>query len=42
MKLAYLGWINSKILLYSTADYIPYPETNRMEKKVRKDTYVSN
>ena len=24
-KLLYIGWINNKVLLYSTGDYIQYP-----------------
>ena len=27
-KLLYLGWINSKVLLYSRGNYIPYPVIN--------------
>ena len=27
-KLIYIGWINNKVLLYSTGNYIPYPVIN--------------
>ena len=27
-KLLYIGWINNKVLLYSTGNYIQYPVTN--------------
>ena len=31
-KLLYIGWINNKILLYSTENYIQYPVANYNEK----------
>ena len=31
-KLLYIEWINNKILLYSTGNYIQYPVINHMEK----------
>ena len=27
-KLVYIGWINNKVLLYSTGNYIQYPVIN--------------
>ena len=30
-KLVYIGWINNKVLLYSTRKYVKYPVT-KMEK----------
>ena len=32
-KLVYTGWINNKVLLYSTGDYIQYPVINQNEKE---------
>ena len=29
-KLLYIGWINNKVLLYSTGNYIQYPVVNHM------------
>ena len=31
-KLLHIGWINNKVLLYSTGNYIQYPVTNHNEK----------
>ena len=31
-KLLYIGWINSKVLLYSTGKYIQYPAINHNGK----------
>ena len=31
-KLLYVGWVNNKVLLYSTGNYIQYPVTNHNEK----------
>ena len=31
-KLLYIDWINSKVLLYRTGNYIQYPVTNHNEK----------
>ena len=36
-KLVYIGWINNKVLLYSTGNYIQYPMINHMEKNVKKN-----
>ena len=32
-KLLYIGWINNKVLLYSTGKYIQYPVTNHNRKE---------
>ena len=32
-KLVYTGWINNKVLLYSTGNYIQYPVTNHNGKE---------
>ena len=32
-KLVCIGWINNKVLLYSTGNYIQYPVINHNEKK---------
>ena len=32
-KLLYIGWINNKILLYSTGNYIQYPVINHNGKE---------
>ena len=32
-KLLYIGWINNKVLLYSTETYIQYPVTNHHRKE---------
>ena len=32
-KLLYIGWINNKILLYSTENYIQYPMINHNGKE---------
>ena len=31
---SYIGWINNKVLLYSTGNYIQYPEISIMEKNI--------
>ena len=31
-KLVYIGWINNKVLLYSTGNYIKYPVINHNGK----------
>ena len=36
-KLLYMGWINNKILLYSTGNYIQYPVTNHNGKEYEKE-----
>ena len=35
-KLLHIGWINSKVLLYRTRDYIQYPVTNHNGKEHEK------
>ena len=36
-KLLYIEWINSKVLLYSTGNYIQYPMINHNGKEHRKE-----
>ena len=36
-KLVYIGWINNKVLLYSTGNYIQSPVINHNGKKYEKD-----
>ena len=33
----YIGWINNKVLLYSTGNYIQYPVTNHSGKEYEKE-----
>ena len=35
-KLLFIGWISSKVLLYSTGDYIQYPVLNHNGKEYEK------
>ena len=38
-KLLYIGWINNRVLLYSTGNYIRYPVTNyngKEQKNLKK------
>ena len=35
-KLLYIGWINNKVLLCSTENYIQYPVTNHNGKEYEK------
>ena len=37
-KLLYAGWINSKVLLYSTSNYIQYPVI--YHSRIRKRIYI--
>ena len=37
-KLLYIGWINTKVLLYSTGNYIPYPVINYNGKEYEKES----
>ena len=39
-KLFYIGWIDKKVLLYSTGNYIHYPVMNLMEKNMKKNVYI--
>jgi len=36
IKLLYIGWINNKVLLYSTGNYIRYPVINHHGKEDEK------
>ena len=36
-KLLYIGWINNKVLLYSTENYIQYPVINHNGKYYEKE-----
>ena len=36
-KLVYIEWINNKVLLYSTGNYIQYPVINIMETNMKKN-----
>ena len=33
----YIGWINNKVLLYSTGNYIQYPVINHNGKEYEKE-----
>ena len=39
-KLLYIGWINKKVLLYSTGDDIQYPVINHNGKEYEKSIYI--
>ena len=39
-KLLHIKWINNKVLLYSTGNYIQYPEINHNEKEYKKNVYI--
>ena len=39
-KLLYTKWINNKILLYSTGNYIQYPTINHNRKEYEKEIYI--
>ena len=41
-KLLYKKWINNKILLYSTGNYIQYPVINYNGKGYEKNIYLSH
>ena len=36
-KLLSIGWINNKVLLWSTGNYIPYPIINHNGKEYEKE-----
>ena len=36
-KLVYIGWINNKVLLYSTGNYSQYPVINHNGKEYEKE-----
>ena len=39
-KLIYIGWINNKVLLYSTGNYIQYPMISHNGKEYKKNAYI--
>ena len=39
-KLSYIEWINNKVLLYNTENYIQYPMINHNGKAYRKRMYI--
>ena len=39
-KLLYIEWINNKVLLYSTGNYIQYPVINHIGKEYEKNVYT--
>ena len=39
-KPLYIEWINNKVLLYSTENYIQYPVINHSEKEYKKRMYT--
>ena len=40
-KLLYIEWINNKVLLYSTENYIQYPMINHNGKEfLKKNVYI--
>ena len=39
-KLLYIEWINNKVLLYSTENYIQYPVINHNGKEYLKNIYI--
>ena len=41
-KLLYIEWINNKVLLYSTENYIQYPMINHNGKEYIKKKNVKN
>ena len=41
-KLLYIEWINNKVLLYSTGNYIQYLVINYNGKESEKDIYKNN
>ena len=40
MKPVYIRWINNKVLLCSTGNYIQYPMINHNGKEYEKNTYI--
>ena len=40
-KLLYTGWINNKVLLYNTRNYIQYPVINHNGKEYEKETHIN-
>ena len=39
-KLLHLEWINNKVLMYSTGNYIQYPVINHNGKEYKKRMYI--
>ena len=39
-KLLYTEWINNKVLLYCTGNYIQYPKINHNGKEYEKNIYT--
>ena len=39
-KLLYIGWINNRVLLCSTGNYIQYPGINHHGKEYKKIMYI--
>ena len=39
-KLVHIGWINNKVLLYSTGNYIQSPVINHNEKEYEKNIHA--
>ena len=39
-KLLHLEWINNKVLLYSSGNYIQYPWINHNRKEYKKNVYM--
>ena len=42
VKLLYIEWINNKVLLHSTGNYIQHPVINHNEKNIKKKVYLYN
>ena len=40
-KLVCIEWINNKVLLYSTGNYIQYPVINSNGKRITKYVYIT-
>ena len=36
----YTEWVNNKVLLYSTGNYIPYPVINQNRKNMKNNVYI--
>ena len=41
-KLVYMGWVNNKVLLYSTGNDIQYPVINHNGKEYEKECIYMN
>ena len=40
-KVLYIGWVNSKVLLYSSGNYIQYPGNIIIEKNIKKNVDIN-